>query len=120
MKGKGKRGSEDIENADWIKVVDVKDEFIKEILVFGLDAGETEVIALAMEIKADLILMDDLAGRMACDACNLNVLGTLGFLYREYKTGKINDFDSAMDKLRDAGLWISDELYRSYKETDKN
>ena len=49
----------------------------------------------------------------------MNVLGTVGFLYREYKVGKIDDFDSVIDKLRDAGFWISDGLYKHYKEKDK-
>jgi len=49
----------------------------------------------------------------------LNVLGTFGFLYRECKVGKIDDFDSVIDKLRDAGFWISDGLYKSYKERAK-
>jgi len=119
VEGKGKDGSEDIKNAEWIKVKDVGDEFVREVLVFGLDDGETEAIALATEIKADLILMDDLAGRISSEAYGLNVLGTVGFLYREYKVGKIDDFDSALNKLRDAGFWISDELYKFYRERDR-
>jgi len=100
VEGKGKDGSEDIKNAEWIKVKDVGDEFVREVLVFGLDDGETEAIALA-------------------EAYGLNVLGTVGFLYREYKVGKIDDFDSALNKLRDAGFWISDELYKFYRERDR-
>lgn len=116
VKGRNKKGSDEVKNAEWITVKDTKDKFIKPVLSFGLDSGETEVIALAEEIKADLILMDDLPGRMACEACNLNVLGTVGFLYREHKIGKIGDFDLALDKLRSAGFWISDELYNYYKK----
>lgn len=47
-----------------------------------LDAGEAEAIALAQELRADLILVDELAGRQVAQQCGFAVLGTLGILVR--------------------------------------
>jgi predicted nucleic acid-binding protein len=47
-----------------------------------LDAGEEDAIALALELHADLLLMDDEAGAIAARARGLEVTGTLGVLQR--------------------------------------
>jgi predicted nucleic acid-binding protein len=47
-----------------------------------LDAGEAEALALAEELHADLILVDELAGREVARQCGFPVLGTLGILVR--------------------------------------
>ena len=47
-----------------------------------LDAGEAEALALAEELHADLILVDELAGREVARRCGFTVLGTLGILVR--------------------------------------
>ena len=47
-----------------------------------LDAGEAEALALAEELHADLVLVDELAGREVARQCGFTVLGTLGILVR--------------------------------------
>ncbi len=47
-----------------------------------LDAGEAEALALAEELRADLILLDELVGRDVARQCGFTVLGTLGILLR--------------------------------------
>ena len=50
-----------------------------------LHRGELEAIQLAHEVKADLVLLDDLLARKKAQAMNLNVMGTLGvFLTASY------------------------------------
>lgn len=54
-----------------------------------LDDGERAAIALALSLKADLILMDDRAGVAAASVLGLNVTGTIGILDRAANRGLI-------------------------------
>ena len=46
----------------------------------GLHRGEIEAIALAEELSADAILIDDRAGKLAASQRGVRVMGTLGVL----------------------------------------
>lgn len=53
----------------------------------GLDPGETAAILLAEEIGADLILIDERAGRAVAESRGIAVRGTLGVLVQARATG---------------------------------
>jgi len=61
---------------DWVKVSSPRQTLDRE----DLDAGERAAMALALEAKADRVLLDDLAARRACRSIGLTPLGTLGIL----------------------------------------
>lgn len=69
--GKGKKGVEDIEKSNWIKVQSVRNKALIEVLEKDLDNGESEAIALAVENNADLLLLDDKSARLI--AANLGL-----------------------------------------------
>ena len=104
------KGSNEVKHADWIKVVELKDH---ESVAFSsvLDAGEAEAIALAIKLNADLILLDDLAGRRAANAYGIEVMGTLGLLKVMYQRGRIENLKATLDELQKQGLWMSADLY---------
>jgi predicted nucleic acid-binding protein len=52
----------------------------KIVLPVQLDAGELEAIALALELGADAILIDDRKGRRAAEALGINAVGTVPVL----------------------------------------
>ena len=56
----------------------------------GLGAGETEAIALALELHADLLLMDDRRGVKAARGKGIEVTGTLAVLGLAGKRGLLN------------------------------
>jgi predicted nucleic acid-binding protein len=64
-----------------------------------LHAGELAAIALAVALKADLVLMDDRAGAVAARANGLNVTGTLGELDLAARSGLV-DLDTAFERLK--------------------
>lgn len=64
-----------------------------------LDAGEKDAIALALELHADLMLMDDEEGALAARAKGFEVTGTLGVLQRAAKRQLIR-LDQAFDQLK--------------------
>jgi predicted nucleic acid-binding protein len=65
----------------------------------GLDAGEEDAIALALELHADLLLMDDEEGATAARAKGLEVTGTLGILRRAAQRRLLN-LAAAFDRIK--------------------
>ena len=108
--GNDLKGSNEVKHVDWIKVVELKDH---ESVAFSsvLDAGEAEAIALAIKLNADLILLDDLAGRRAANAYGIEVMGTLGLLKVMYQRGRIENLKATLDELQKQGFWMSADLY---------
>ncbi len=77
-----------------------------------LDPGEAEAIALAKEIKAKLILLDERDARKIAKSLSLNVLGTVGLLIQAKQTGKIESLQTMLDLLKnEAHFRISESLY---------
>ena len=54
-----------------------------------MDKGEAEAIALAVELKADYLLMDERNGRLAARQAGLPVTGVLGILLKAKLEGAI-------------------------------
>jgi len=71
-----------------------------------LDAGESEAIALAIQINADVLLIDDHAGRQAAAGPGLRVAGTLSVLDDADRGGLLR-FDEACDRLRQTSFYVS-------------
>jgi predicted nucleic acid-binding protein len=55
-----------------------------------LDRGEREAIALALELKADLLILDDRDARLEASRRNLTVIGTLRVLEDAAQLGLID------------------------------
>lgn len=64
-----------------------------------LDSGERDAIALAEELQADLILLDDQAARNIASKRGLAIVGVLGILVKAGRQGK-TDFPQAIAKLQ--------------------
>lgn len=78
-------GGQEVRGADWIEVREVRGRTVVEILELSVDSGEAEAIALAKEIGADLLLIDDRRGRSAAKGVGLALSGTVGALLRYYR-----------------------------------
>lgn len=70
-----------------IEIQEVKNTELIRFLSKDLDYGEAETIALALEIKADLVLLDEIDARDIADICNLKKTGFLGILIKAKKNG---------------------------------
>lgn len=53
----------EVSQAEWIKIIQVKDRLAVDVLLDELDLGEAETIVLARELNADWVLMDERKGR---------------------------------------------------------
>jgi len=77
----------------------------------GLDAGEAAALSLAVEIRADAILVDERRGYEVARQLGLHAIGVLGILLRAKAAGILPQIKPVLDALqRDAGFWISPPL----------
>lgn len=67
-----------------------------------LGDGEREAIALAMEVGAAAIILDDRAARRVAEAAGLNVIGTLGLLLEAKRKGIVTRVRPELDKAEGA------------------
>jgi predicted nucleic acid-binding protein len=67
----------------WIKPQALREDRVARLLAAALDPGEAEAIALALELSADLILLDERDGRSAAERAGLRVTGVLEVLPRQ-------------------------------------
>jgi predicted nucleic acid-binding protein len=65
----------------------------------GLGAGELSAIALAKELSADLILIDEWKARRYAREQGLAVLGCIGVLEGLYEQGHLADLRAAYQRL---------------------
>ena len=87
-----------------------------------LHPGEAAAISLALELHADLLLIDEVLGRKAAAARSIRFTGTIGILERAADKGLL-DLKDAFDRIKGTDFWISDELLdarlRLYLERQK-
>ena len=84
----------------WIKPRALRADKIAGLLAATLDPGEAEAIALALELSADLILLDERDGRNAAEHAGLRVTGVLGVLLRAKNDGQIERLRPEVEALR--------------------
>jgi predicted nucleic acid-binding protein len=81
-------------------------------LVTGdLDRGEREAIALALRLRADLLLIDESRGRAEARLAKLRVTGTLGVLAVAARRGLIDPAD-ILRRLRATNFYADERLIR--------
>ncbi|MCU0565769.1 MAG: DUF3368 domain-containing protein [Oculatellaceae cyanobacterium Prado106] len=96
----------------WIKTQSATDQAFVNELRAELDPGEAEAIALAVELNADRVLMDERLGRAAAMRVGLQVTGVLGILIAAKRNNFIQDVKPLLDPLiEQAGFWIDAGLY---------
>ncbi len=65
---------------DWIENRSLSDHGLFDDLRESLDIGESEAIALAVELGADILLIDEARGRSMAESLGLEITGILGVL----------------------------------------
>ena len=95
---------------DWIRVEQINDASQKQMYRAKLHAGEVEVMILAQEKKADLVILDDNAAKKTAKFLGLRVIGTLGILVLAKKRGYIKEVSPVLDALKRDGFFVSDDL----------
>jgi len=110
--GDERSGSDEVFQSDWISVCSVEDPTNFEYLFDRLDIGEAEAIALASEMDADLILVDESKARKVAQRLGFKVTGTAGILLLLKDEGKVEKVQPLLDKLRTLGFRLDDRVYQ--------
>lgn len=97
--------------AGWLHVEEAQDRALVKSLQRGLDRGEAEAITLALQVKAERVLLDERDGRRIAKSLGLNVTGVLGILLRAKREGHLSSLQDTIAQLGDkAGFRIGAEL----------
>lgn len=111
--GAGKVGSQEITQATWIKRKSPQNENLIDSLRQTLDSGEAQGIALALELDADLLLIDERLGRITAKYFDIEIIGLLGMLIQAKQEGLIEQIKPLVNQLRfEIGFHISSQLYQ--------
>jgi len=95
----------------WLKVMDVNE--VPDVLAAlpNLHAGETAALALAMDLQADAVLMDESAGRKAAHQLGVRAIGVLGVLVQAKRSGLLTEVRPVLETLESqAGFWLAPAL----------
>lgn len=92
----------------WLSIVRVESDKV-EAITDDLDLGERAAIALAATIHADLLLIDEAAGRAEARRRNLRVTGTLGVLRAAAELGLV-DVPGLIVRIKATRFYLDDAL----------
>jgi len=113
--GQGKPGSSETRDAcesGWIEVISPHNGPLVQLLQRELHKGESETIALAVELHADLAFLDESDARRVAKIYGLKMSGVIGILVRAKLAGKVTSLRNELDNLRlDGGFWIGDDVF---------
>jgi predicted nucleic acid-binding protein len=92
----------------WVDVRPVASEAVSTI-TDDLDLGERAAIALAETVHADLLLIDEAAGRAEAKRRHLRVTGTLGVLRAGAEQGLVN-VPELLERLKATSFYLDETL----------
>lgn len=106
---------------DWIHVENIQNEMAKEMFKIQLHEGEVEVMILAKETEADVVIIDDMNAKKHAKYLNLPVTGTLGVLMKAKKEGYIEKLKPILDGMVQNNIYLSPQLIdRCLQEVGEN
>lgn len=98
-----------VTNAEWIRKKSIICSERKSLFGARLHAGEVEVMILAEEESADLVIIDDNTAKKTAKYLGFNVTGTLGVLVKAKQEGMIEEVGSIMNKMIEDGFFIDEK-----------
>ena len=93
----------------WVQIVEPR-SIPAEWLALDLGRGELAAMAMARENPDRIVLLDDGLARRTAQTAGLQVWGTLKIMLEAKAHGITPTIKPWIERLADAGLWISDDL----------
>ena len=107
--GKTNIGVTELQEADWIKLTSLKDPRRADLLS-DLDRGEAEVLALAQESNANLVIIDEGLARRHAKRLGLTLTGTLGVLLKAKQNKLLPAVEPLIHTLQQNGIRLGDAV----------
>ena len=101
-----------IDRSVWLDIVD-PGPAPATIGAWDLGRGEEAVLTWAHANPGTVAILDDLPARRCADALGIPLRGTLGLILAAKRRGAIPDARPILERLRAAGMYLSDEVLRS-------
>ena len=97
----------------WIATHQLENQALIQLLRRELDRGEAEAIALAIQLNADYLLLDERDGRRIARTFGLNITGVLGIILKGWREGEVLSVIELINQLRtQANFHIAPNLER--------
>jgi predicted nucleic acid-binding protein len=109
----GRAGARSVQDAEWIRVVRVSNRTIIGPLPGTVGPGEAEAMMLAVELSADVLLLDERRARKIALGLGLPVTGVLGVLLEAKRKRLITAVKPVLDQMEVA---VAFRLKRSLYE----
>ena len=102
-----------LQNADWVIIKNPNNNALLNRLLIQLDEGEANAITLAIELNADLLIIDEIKGRKIASSLSINITGLAGVLILAKKEGYLKSVKPTLDKiLNETSFRMSKILYQ--------
>lgn len=106
-------GAREFSQADWIDVRPIDPDIVLKLLLREVARGEAEAIELALQLKAEVLLIDERKARQLAAYLELNVVGLLEVLQEAKQCHLITSVKPLLDDLiTRARFRLSHKLYQ--------
>jgi len=111
-------GALEVQTLDWIQTQTVADSNRVIEIQENIHLGEAEAIVLALELEADLLVMDERRGRAVAMSYGVSVTGLLGVLLQAKRNGLLPAVKPVIDQLMEqVDFRIGSQLYVDILQT---
>lgn len=101
-----------LHESTWLSVLTPSNSILVKELMLDLHPGEAQAIALAIELKADLLILDDYEARKTAIDLGLHITGLGGILLEAKRYGFIKDVKPLLDEIiQSAGFYLGKKVY---------
>ena len=108
------RPGSDFSDNSLVEVEAVKNEDLVHLLMKDLDRGESETIALAKQRKADIVIIDEIAGYQIAKHFDLPVVRTLSVMKTAKERGIIKKIAPLLSEMVQKGRWYSIDVIEKF------
>ena len=100
---------------DFIQIENPQNLTYQKILESFVDIGEASALALAIEKKECLLIIDDNKGRREAKQLDLTFTGTIGILIIAREKGLIKSLSEILEKIKKTDFRISESIINDAK-----